>query len=311
MTQLLESAVNYLKTYYASDPKVYKSAHKRKNAAGFRGTSAIHVITLANLVQDTALLPVALMECCIYGEDIMDGFKHEDGTVEHLSRDYLKHCYRARLTLMKANMEAYMDIFNYPPPLGCMKYDKCKLERMACLRNVDHCIDLATCTNYDPLLSSREVWLCSSCYTMLRGRAEVAQLKIWKRLPKILGITVDGWHGTSSNSLERSEGDTGSDSDSSTSISNECVTCASSFVSYTSVPNTCEPFDMSDVRGVRGGCDESGFIWNEDVSFGGSYEEDNRESCTVTKEEDAEWPWPPYGKVIEDMVAPVKWRASC
>ena len=88
-------------------------------------------------------------------------------------------------------------------------------------------------------------------------------------------------------------------SSSSESSASSVVACTSSFESY-SEAYACETLDMMDVRGVRGGCDERGFIWKDEVSLGGSYDE-MCDSCTEMNEEDAACPCAAYGNVMEDM----------
>ncbi|EJF60290.1 hypothetical protein DICSQDRAFT_63386 [Dichomitus squalens LYAD-421 SS1] len=48
---------------------------------------AIGAVNLAQLTQTSALLPLALYDCCQYGGDVLDGWRRDDGEVEYLSRE--------------------------------------------------------------------------------------------------------------------------------------------------------------------------------------------------------------------------------
>ena len=55
---------------------------------------------------------------------------------------------------------------------------------------------------------------------------------------------------------------------------------------------------MIEVRGVRGGCEERGFIWNDECTEDVSNELGKKSCCSWIL---AEGPTPPFGNVMEDI----------
>ena len=64
------------------------------------GVFAIGVVNLARLVDDKGLLPLALLECCKVGAEVVHGYEREDGSRELLSPDDLARCFAATSTLV-------------------------------------------------------------------------------------------------------------------------------------------------------------------------------------------------------------------
>ena len=196
MSRLVDIAVDHLKTFYTSDASKYNLVRGEHD---FWGVSAIHVVTIARLIEDDFLLPVALLECCILNEEIMDGFVREDGSVEHFSRDDFKLCFKARATLTRTSTQAYLEVFRSARSSGCKDLSECRRALTKCLENGARHIDVATRTDFGDAVSSIKHRLCPSSFDMVLNRAEVAQKNFWRQLPELLEITVDGWPDESRN----------------------------------------------------------------------------------------------------------------
>ena len=191
MSDLLDISLKHLQNFYTSSVDRYNLV--RRHDPDYWGASAMHVVVLARLLGENFLLPVALLECCMLNEKLLDGFAREDGTVEYFTQEDLKLCFKARATLVTKNTHTYLEVFKATPSSGCKTMTECGRALTKCLENGGAHIGVATSTDLGALLSPIKHQLCQTCHGMVRRRAEVAQEKFWKRLPGLLGITVNAW----------------------------------------------------------------------------------------------------------------------
>ncbi|TFK84835.1 hypothetical protein K466DRAFT_654561 [Polyporus arcularius HHB13444] len=78
-----------------------------------RPSFAIAAVNLARLTGNTTtVLPMALLDCAALGPDVMQGYRREDGTYDHLSQEDLKRCLRAREMLVEGRLQVFNAIFN-------------------------------------------------------------------------------------------------------------------------------------------------------------------------------------------------------
>ncbi|PIL26159.1 hypothetical protein GSI_11914 [Ganoderma sinense ZZ0214-1] len=215
--KLLQRSLNYLKKFYVTelaawlklpslDPPLFEPAH------------AIGVVNLARLLgkDGEALLPIALMRCCMLGAGIVDGFELENGTWEMLSPQDLGRCFEGRVKLLEASVRAAETLRAHTTSDECSRPQRCKaaLQRFiaelvgsgdsdnaasgAATRNALCCLrwDLSLS------LSSRRAYfqeagadavgeekLCTKCF----ARQLEEQRKIFARLPQMMGVSVRGW----------------------------------------------------------------------------------------------------------------------
>ena len=200
MTMLVEHSINYLKLYYNDDFLAFSKRGRLYWPPSFKAEHAIGVINLARLIDAPSLLPLALYHCTFLGTKLMDGWTRDDGTVEHLSDSDLRRCIEARAALVHARTVFLFSMFDGTVSPGCARRKLCA----AALRNAQHALVSSEeiALEYHPL---RYTWVdavavledrkkvCGSCAHEVIERAKNGQKNIFDRLPKIFGITVEGW----------------------------------------------------------------------------------------------------------------------
>ncbi|KAI1795352.1 hypothetical protein LXA43DRAFT_38491 [Ganoderma leucocontextum] len=155
-------------------------------------------VNLARLTDTPSLLPDALLSCCLLQGAIFDGWKREDGTVEHLSAEDLRRCVVARTTLTARNLQIMGCVFEAQPSDNCDNPPRCSRgmdARCSCL------VREGTVFEYGPIIdwaeviryTAQESAICSECEKDLQARNARERRKFWEDLPKIFGITVDRW----------------------------------------------------------------------------------------------------------------------
>ncbi|RPD76890.1 hypothetical protein L226DRAFT_611302 [Lentinus tigrinus ALCF2SS1-7] len=216
--KLVQRSVDYLKKYYVDnfdewfkvtslDPPTFQSIHR------------IGVVNLARLAGADGLLPVALMCCCMLGSDISKGFTREDGTLETLSVEDLTRCFVGRAKLLEATFVATHRTFRDTVAPDCKNPSRCKeaLQRLLhqMIENADLMRDIRDLrfdnskTDYiNSTDDDRE--LCSRCFTMIgkTGRQQEQHKEIFKKLPEIMDVQVEGWWTGVDNNVQVEDPDT-------------------------------------------------------------------------------------------------------
>ncbi|RDX45991.1 hypothetical protein OH76DRAFT_1407329 [Lentinus brumalis] len=201
--KLVQRSVDYLKKYYVDnfdewfkvtslDPPTFQSIHR------------IGVVNLARLAGADALLPVALMCCCMLGADISKGFIREDGTLETLSVEDLTRCFVGRAKLLEATFVATHRTFRNTVALDCKNPPRCKealqrllhqmIENAELMRDIrDLRFDNSKTDYINSTDDDRE--LCSRCFAMIgkTGRQQEQHKEIFRKLPEIMDVQVEGW----------------------------------------------------------------------------------------------------------------------
>ncbi|KAM5539634.1 hypothetical protein V8D89_006743 [Ganoderma adspersum] len=165
-----------------------------KQQISIRGAQFIGAVNLSRLTDTPLILPFALYQCSRLGSTLLDGWKREDGTVEHLCMADLKRCIDARVVLGKE--ESFVLHRHFAP----VPLDKCEglvpcaasLERLRC--NTLDKERLQNSVFIDRSAGIRRVnSLCEGCKQVLQERNRVELQRIWDSLPQVFGITVEGW----------------------------------------------------------------------------------------------------------------------
>ncbi|PIL26499.1 hypothetical protein GSI_12257 [Ganoderma sinense ZZ0214-1] len=164
------------------------------------GQHNIGVVNVARLIDAPSLLPVALYHCTYLGSELFDGWTRDDGTIEHLSDADLRLCVDARAVLVHAHTVLLFSVFDGTVSAGCAKRTRCAAGLRDAQRVFVHAEALAQ--GYQPLryswaeavlmLEERKK-VCGSCAREMLERAKNGQKEIFDKLPKIFGITVEGW----------------------------------------------------------------------------------------------------------------------
>ncbi|KAI1795351.1 hypothetical protein LXA43DRAFT_1108500 [Ganoderma leucocontextum] len=161
---------------------------------------AIGAVNIARLTDTPPMLPISLYSCCYLGPDLLDGWKREDGQVEHLSVDDLKICFAARERLCKEGAQIFFKIFHDQPSHKCSSVDKCRaaLNEMAqalVKANLSLAVECNVLSSWKSVIVMKAAihGACSACKKELLARDEKARRQVWDKFPDIFGISVPGW----------------------------------------------------------------------------------------------------------------------
>ena len=164
----------------------------------------IGVVNLARLAGADYLLPVALMCCCMLGPEISEGFTREDGTKETLALDDLARCFVGRAKLLEATFVAAHRTFRSTVSDACRDPVRCQGALQRLLQElVEHAgmmgdiRDLRFDNSKTDYINEtdEERALCAKCFAMVgkNGRQAEQHREIFKKLPEMMGVTVEGW----------------------------------------------------------------------------------------------------------------------
>ncbi|KAI0365821.1 hypothetical protein BV20DRAFT_953482 [Pilatotrama ljubarskyi] len=151
---------------------------------------AIPAIHLARLVGCPEILPYAFYRCCRLRGRIVDGWKREDGTIEHLCREDVARCLDGLHRLAMAEMELTDDIVDVEAADGCATPRSCKSEKVALLHDMMPSFKVGS--NLDVLGTWKLIIgngpLCPICKDDMLERDIAERQKLWKSLPAIFGL---------------------------------------------------------------------------------------------------------------------------
>ncbi|PIL26468.1 hypothetical protein GSI_12226 [Ganoderma sinense ZZ0214-1] len=165
----------------------------------------IGVINLARLTDTLSILPGAFFVCTLLPPGkLLGGLTHEDGTVEQLSRDDLQRCLEGQRTLAIEASLLPTRIFASIPVLDCTTPTHCQSWCRRALVAIVSSEQIVA--QQSPLGSWRDVIVsptpdggtdttkvCGTCEKELLKRDRRERWRIWKRMPEIFGIKVEGW----------------------------------------------------------------------------------------------------------------------
>ncbi|EIW56790.1 uncharacterized protein TRAVEDRAFT_170761 [Trametes versicolor FP-101664 SS1] len=196
---VVQRSLDYLKKHFAESFDTWARVDPPRPPA-FQGVHSIGVVNLARMTNTDVLLPTALMNCCMLdATDLVHGFAREDGTAETLSADDLGRCFLGRAALMQANTLATLALFNQTLAEGCTRREVCApvfLRLLDELRNHEKVVCTLDWYKYwSDYIDGRDDdrRLCTPCYKMLLEREKQQHREIWRRLPELMGVTVEGW----------------------------------------------------------------------------------------------------------------------
>ncbi|KAI0752027.1 hypothetical protein C8Q74DRAFT_348706 [Fomes fomentarius] len=201
--KLTQQCLAYLRKYYTDDYDLWFQVHWL-DPPSFLAIHRIGILNLARLTGADYLLPGVLMCCCMLGPEISQGFEREDGTWETLSIEDLTLCFIARARLLEATFVAAHRVFRPTVADGCTNPERCTsalqylLSEMVANESVMQDVrelrfDYSKSGYANETEQGRA--LCSKCYPLVvsSGRPAEEHRAIFKRLPEIMGVTVEGW----------------------------------------------------------------------------------------------------------------------
>ena len=162
------------------------------------GCNPIGVINIARLTDTPSLLPGAFYFTCFKGSGLVDGWKREDGSVEHLSRDDLRRCMDGGTELAHYMNTLRTQIFLHNHPHGdCTSEAQCLASAVTMLLTANT-IDIGSNTTFFTSwrsfienYSTTHAPLCYSCIDAMFLREAQIRLEMWyTMLPSIFRLTV-------------------------------------------------------------------------------------------------------------------------
>ena len=171
--------------------------------------NAIGVVILARLTDTPSMLPVALYQCASMGGACVRGWKREDGSVEHLSSEDVARCFDGRNTLVSHEILLPSRFFRDEPSGERCGRGQCREAFRSVLVHINSTDSLSKRRVLDdwtafiqrlanqgiPVVPgvSTNVRICASCEKEVLVRHQRERMRMWKLLPEIFGVLVDGW----------------------------------------------------------------------------------------------------------------------
>ncbi|PIL26559.1 hypothetical protein GSI_12317 [Ganoderma sinense ZZ0214-1] len=181
--------------HFTSDWTRWEMRSELKPALAVHGSYAIGAVNLARQIGATSLLPIAFYECTRLGGAVLDGWRRDDGVVEHLTAEDLLLCMKGRDALVREVAALFVKVFARTPCDECTS-PKCRSR----LRLVRRDVFLEGFPGH--LVFDREQWMpdlerdyriCEFCSEEVRERCYQECDRIWAELSEIFGINVKEW----------------------------------------------------------------------------------------------------------------------
>ncbi|TBU21796.1 hypothetical protein BD311DRAFT_188914 [Dichomitus squalens] len=196
---ILQRCLDYLKKFFVMSFKTWARVDPPRPPA-FEAIHSIGVVNIARITSTDVLLPTALMGCCMLNStELVNDFTRENGTLEKLSPEDIGRCFLVRANLMQANIMATLGVFEQTLFEGCTRRDVCgpvSLKLFDELRNHERAVCTLDWFKYwsdyiDGRDDDRKI--CARCYKMLQEREKEQHRGLWKKLPELMGVVVEGW----------------------------------------------------------------------------------------------------------------------
>lgn len=193
---VVDEGIRRMSSCFSHELEVWDEANKNMGNAlmSYAATDAITVVNIARLTGVHSMLPVALYLCCQLDIDmILNGTPRGDGSREKLAPSDIALCLEQRVCLCHDNVVSALRIWRATPSDDC--------ERRGCLRvfeavtsdwldydtsGLNHA---ATMDGWNDFFENGEFDLCKPCFEMVKGRATNERRILWKRLPRMFGVS--------------------------------------------------------------------------------------------------------------------------
>ncbi|KAI1795307.1 hypothetical protein LXA43DRAFT_992298 [Ganoderma leucocontextum] len=194
---ILDQAIASLHEYFTSNFDAWDT-DPNQAVLKFRSQQAIGVINLARLVDRPSLLPTAFYTCALLDSNILDGYRREDKSVEHLPQQDIKRCINGRNKLVEEAFAIILEVFSARPCGGCKTPVTCQAALHAMLAEALISCKRSSASVFDSWQDlirecARESHLCKLCEQAAIEREYRARKRVWDALPTIFDIEVDGW----------------------------------------------------------------------------------------------------------------------
>ncbi|KAI0720773.1 hypothetical protein C8T65DRAFT_632773 [Cerioporus squamosus] len=155
--------------------------------------AGIEVIHLAKLTETPSMLPIAMYTCAAGGSAILDGWRREDGTVVHPSREDLGRIIDGYGDLQRRALALNQTILDPFTPSTCQFPTSCRsnMQMMWERLTEEAFLDSRVLHHLRDIMAEYD--LCAACLQMLETRDRTERRKLWKSLPAIFGLAIEGW----------------------------------------------------------------------------------------------------------------------
>ncbi|KAI0742431.1 hypothetical protein C8Q80DRAFT_1108844 [Daedaleopsis nitida] len=194
LAHLYDQSLRFLKGHYTDDFNTWGNL-TRWALEGWADAEAIGVVNLARTVGELSLLPTAPLACAALRKGIARGFTRADGRQETLSPADLDTCFHAKTEVRKASLATLLRTLAYNPK--CKEASACRLALRSVVKglhdHVDRIIGDDPFCSHRGFLDDKPIGVCKMCDDALDALNRDGRLKMWNRLPELLGIEVPCW----------------------------------------------------------------------------------------------------------------------
>ncbi|KAI0691723.1 hypothetical protein C8Q76DRAFT_634760 [Earliella scabrosa] len=197
---LVHDALDHLKALYPATLSAWDQERRARTVYDRLNLhEAIEVINLARFTDEPALLPTAFLSCCYAKGSIVQGFEYEDGSVTCLQPQDVARCLNAGPQLCTAALAIAARVLSFPIADRCESRRACREEAQAMLQLLlfnAHAGDLAESDPFRKFVEKIEEghWhFCAPCLEAIQTRDRDERRALWRRLPEIFDLAVEGW----------------------------------------------------------------------------------------------------------------------
>ncbi|KAI0820485.1 hypothetical protein BC628DRAFT_1422821 [Trametes gibbosa] len=196
--ELQRQALACVQEYYTTRFDLWESKGSRDDvsfATSPLPTYAVGAIALARLTDTPSILPLAFYDCYRLGARVLDGWTHEDGSVERLSDRDLRTCLGGARELAHLSALAAARVFAPTPRCGggCTSLGR-TFGPYTHVLNHGAVLDAPLHPFPDDMKQLAELYgVCDACTACFQTRMKAERRAIWSQLPSLFGLVVDGW----------------------------------------------------------------------------------------------------------------------
>lgn len=203
---IYDECIRRLKTIFTTDFSIWLQ-HQGLSTPNLtlHPGNAVEAVNLFRVIGRTEMLPTALYACgrLSVGE-LLSGSARADGTVEKLGAADLERCIHTKIQLVKYDAQIAARFFDAEPPSSCTCLSAAARRTALQVRARANVTDYPTLLDADPLSKyfsevaedlAEDAVICRRCADMLKGYHFALRQRIWRQLPEIMNLDVDGWRG--------------------------------------------------------------------------------------------------------------------
>lgn len=133
------------------------------------------------------MLPLAFYDCARLGDNVREGWKRQDGTVEMLSDADLQRCFDGAAAMRRRAAAAAAKVFAPTPRCdeGCTSQGRIHdmYDRVAKYGLLDEPLE-----SWADTIKCTAQGVCETCMEQLLDRADMHRRELWRELPSFFGL---------------------------------------------------------------------------------------------------------------------------